>query len=92
MNRKRAKKELVLLRNALCGLINVEALDIAIDELNEKRPHGEWEILARSDEGVHAIKCPLCGFFKGGEFCLFTGLPNFCEMCGADMRTKAGEK
>ena len=57
-----------------------------------ERPKGEWKILSKDATGVHKIECPFCEYSKGSEFSAvltvtFDKFPQFCENCGADMRS-----
>ncbi len=63
------------------------ALKLAIEALNEERPHGEWIINPNGlsiGKGIHyAVVCSLCNWST-----LFAD--NFCPNCGASM-VKEGE-
>ena len=67
-----------------CGTELCEAVDMAIEALQEpERKKGQWIILS-SNEDSAVCKCSVCGedfIFYNGEF-----FPNYCGDCGSDMR------
>ena len=67
-----------------CGTELCEAVDMAIEALQEpERKKGQWIIL-NSNEDSAVCKCSVCGedfVFYDGEF-----FPNYCGDCGSDMR------
>lgn len=67
-----------------CGTELCEAVDMAIEALQEpERKKGHWIILS-SNEDSAVCKCSVCGedfVFYDGEF-----FPNYCGDCGSDMR------
>ena len=71
-----------------CGTELCEAVDMAIEALQEpERKKGQWIIL-NSNEDSAVCKCSVCGedfvFYEGEYF------PNYCGDCGSDMRGKKG--
>lgn len=66
-----------------------QALDMAIEALEEpERKKGKW-INHRNDDGHNIADCDQCGnaiqWFDGDE------IPRYCYMCGADMRGEQDE-
>lgn len=70
-----------------------EALDMAIEALNEQRPHGEWakEYLQIDEHHFRSYaKCKVCGCsFKPYSFAVKEF--DFCPKCGSDNRKEEGE-
>jgi rubrerythrin len=63
-----------------------EALNMAIEALEQQRPKGHWININKNkdgqcdDYGNPYVKCSECGICNG------TDESNFCPNCGADMR------
>ena len=84
MTREEAVKELKVMKLWTGLKVKIEALDMAIEALQE-RPKGRWEYVVDDWWDVH--RCTACGEL----WTLEAGTPqennmNFCPNCGADMR------
>lgn len=63
-------------------LENIEIYQIAIEALNEQRPHGEWEYCG----GILCARCSVC------KEVAYETAGNFCPNCGASMVKKEGDE
>jgi rubrerythrin len=68
-----------------------DAVIMAIEALEEQRPHGEWKPLGEPDDlGIHSwYICSRCGFRTTWHM---VDIFHFCPNCGSDNRKEGDEE